>query len=370
MFPEEQTASLVFLDIIIYLFLFLLFHKSLKFPYEVSKSKHSIGVILIIVFVLFSFWGSDWFHYYESFPSIKSGENKHVEDVYLFIGSISPNYILFRLLIWGSGIVLFAKTISKLNVSKDLCWFIFVSSYLIWFSYARASLAMAIAFYGFALIIGKNRNIVKVLLGFGFVGVSFFFHKSTAFAIGCVLMTLLAQRFPKLTYSLLVLLFPLIVIYVNSSLAQFMTMSFDAESSNIDTYMINGQRYFEARRSVESGLGEILGRLLEQVPYYCTTALSLFAIFKSKIKPPSSIRPFMVLQVVIVLMSSVFLFTPTELTTGTIYVRFLRFAFIPTTLVLAYLYQSGYAHKLVKYNIYIAIMGAAYALTYSLYCNL
>ena len=117
-------------------------------------------------------------------------------------------------------------------------------------------------------------------------------------------------------------------------------------------------------------MGGKLRNILERVPYYCTAALSLYANFKNRLVLPSSIKPFMVLQVIIVLMSSAFLLTSADFTTGTIYVRFLRFAFIPTAIVLAYLYQSAYDNKYVRYNLYLAIMGTIYAILYSFYCRI
>ena len=367
---DESSAFLVFIDIVLYLIIFYNLKRALRYPFETTNNNRIWGIFFIVIFVLFSFWGSDWFHYYEMFPDIKSGYNIHVEEVYLTIGAISPNYIIFRLLIWGSGLALFAKTISKLEVSKDLCWFIFASSYLIWFSYARASLAMAIAFCGFALLVGKDKKLIEVLLGFVLILCSFFFHKSSAFAIGCIALTLISQRYPKLTYTLLILSFPLLVIYINSSLSELMMMSFDADSGDMDSYMKSGQRYLDGSQGGGAGMGEKLRNILERVPYYCTAALSSYAIFKNRIDLPSSIKPFMVLQVIIVLMSSAFLFTSANFTTGTIYVRFLRFSFIPTAIVLAYLYQSGFAHKYVRYNVYLAIMGTMYAITYSFYCRI
>lgn len=366
---DESSALLVFIDIIIYFIIYFNFKNSKCFPYRIKKNK-TFGLFLLLLFCLFSFWGSDWFHYYELFPEIKAGSDTHLENVYYLIGRISPNYIIFRLIIWGTGLILYAKTISRLEVSNDLCWFVFASSYLIWFSYSRVSLAMAIAFCGFAFIVGKNRAFQTLLLGVGLILVSFFFHKSSSFAIVCILITLIAQRIPKLTYALLIIMFPLLVLYVNSSLSEFMMMSFDTDSGDINAYMMSGQRYFNGNQNNAVGMGEMFRNLLERIPYYCTSAFSIFALYKSKIAIPSSIKPFMVLQVIIVMLSSVLLFSPTALTTGTIYIRFLRFAFIPTSIVLAYLYQSGYANKFIRIIIFLANIGAIYALTYSFYCRL
>ena len=117
------------------------------------------------------------------------------------------------------------------------------------------------------------------------------------------------------------------------------------------------------------GIGEIIRNILERSPYYLTSVISFWALLKRENQYPSSIKAFFVLQIIIVLMSTAFLFTSKVISMEVIYIRFLRFAFIPTSIVLAFLYENGYKHKYIKTVVGIAILGSVYSLLYSFYSS-
>lgn len=363
-----RTPYLVLIDLILYLIIFFSFKPAVTSPYLVSKKKRITGIVCILLFCLFSFWGSDWFHYLEAFPEIKAGQHSNLEVIYFYIGQISSSYIIFRCIIWGTALFLLSKTISNIDVSYDLCFFIFGSVYLIWFSYARASLAMALAFCGYS-IINNRSNIWKFLLGGTLVVLSFYFHKSSMFVIACIILALIANKNPKLSCILTILLFPIFINYLNSNLSDFILMSFEDDSSDFSSYLQKGQMYMSTEGRIR-GIGEIIRNVFERIPYYMTSLLALMAIFRSKEKHPTSIKAFMVLQILIVLMSSAFLFTSKEFSFGVIYIRFLRYAFIPSSIVLAYLFQIGFKYKITKATVCIAIFGSIYSLLYSFYSSI
>lgn len=365
-----QTPLLILIDIILYLIIFFSFKNSTNSPFVTSKNKRNTGIVCIVLFCLFSFWGSDWFHYLEAFPEIKAGIHSNLEDIYYYIAQLSPSYIVFRFFIWGTALFLFSKTISNINVSNDLCWFIFGSSYLIWFSYARASLAMSIAFCGFS-IINKENNKNKVwyfIFGGALIALSFYLHKSSLFVIICIILTLVAKNNPKFSIIISLLLFPIFIYYLNSNLSDFMLLSFEDDTNDISSYLQKGQMYMSAEGRLR-GIGEIIRNILERSPYYLTSVISFWALLKRENQYPSSIKAFFVLQIIIVLMSTAFLFTSKVISMEVIYIRFLRFAFIPTSIVLAFLYENGYKHKYIKTVVGIAILGSVYSLLYSFYSS-
>ena len=109
--PNEQTAGLVLFNIVILLLLFFTLKEALEPPHMVSLAKYRFALFLCVIFCVFSFWGTDWFHYLEKFPMLLSGEKGHMESIYVWIAqNLSPNYIIFRLIIWGGAFYLFIKT--------------------------------------------------------------------------------------------------------------------------------------------------------------------------------------------------------------------------------------------------------------------
>lgn len=365
MLPTEQSALLVLLNIIMIGCNYLVLKKSFKTPYHTTTGKYRLGVFLCLLFCIFSFWGTDWFHYLKAYVLIKDGFGTNLENVYEWIiQNISPNYLLFRLVVWGSAMYLFVKTANNLSVSKELVLLLFSIIYIIWFAYARVSLAMAMAFYGYSLIIKKNHNFRSALLGIVILLSSYFFHKSATFAIGVVALAMLLKRYPRYTIWILLIAFPLAIVYAKIGVARFI-MSDIGGDGEIASYMATGQSYMEYDGEIR-GIGAFLHSLFERIPYYLTACLGFGIIRQKKIIIPNDIKAFIVLQILLVLISSIFAFN-LGVNTSTIYVRFLRFAAIPTTIVMAYLYQSGYRNKYVKRTIQIAVCGTLYALLYSFY---
>ena len=110
MLPIKQTPLLVFFNLLLLIAMFLLMRTALIKPYKVPLLHKKWSIFLMFVFVLFAFWGSDWFHYLEVYPSLLYDDQSHIEAVYSWIAqNLSFGYISFRFIIWGSSlIVLFA----------------------------------------------------------------------------------------------------------------------------------------------------------------------------------------------------------------------------------------------------------------------
>lgn len=364
----QQTPWLVFLNILMIVCSCMSLKDALKYPYVVSKRKFVIGCLICLLFCMFSFWGTDWFHYNESFVMVKAGYYSHMEDIYIWIiQSVSPNYLAFRLIVWGIALGLFYRTIKVLSVSKYLALFLFGSIYIIWFAYARVSLAMAIAFWGYALIVKNKHTFISVVLGFAILLSSYFFHKSASFAIAVAFLSLLLRKYPRYAICIVLLAFPIIIICANMGVADFMNSNMDMDST-MGSYMAAGQHYMD-KDSTVSGIGAILQKLFERTPYYLTAYLSFMMLSRKNIGIPNDIKAFMMLQILIVIFASIFAFN-LGANTDAMYGRFIRFGIIPTPIVLAYLWQSGYRPKTVKLTVYIAIFGTLYALLYSFYNSL
>lgn len=365
MLPTEQSALLVLLNIIMIGCNYLVLKDSLKNPYHTTIGKYQLGVFLCSLFCLFSFWGTDWFHYLETYDIIRAGYETNLENVYVWIiQNISPYYLIFRLIVWGSALCLLVKTVKNLSVSKELVLLLFGVIYIIWFAYARATLAMVLAFYGYSLIVKNRHNFQSVVLGLSILLSSYFFHKTATFAIAVVALALLLKRFPRYTLWILLISFPLAIVLAKIGVANFMLTDIDGDG-DMASYMAAGQRYMEKDLS-SHGIGALLQSMFERIPYYLTACLGFLVIRQKKIFIPNDIKAFIILQILLVLISSIFAFN-LGVNTSTIYVRFLRFAAIPTTIVMAYLYQCGYRHKFVKRTILIAACGTLYALFYSFY---
>ena len=369
--PTTQTPFLVFSNILIVAILYFVLNPFNRNSLRENEKRYFVTIILCFVFCLFSFWNTDWFHYLDAFPSLKAGWKGHMEEIYVWIAqNLSPNYIVFRLVIWGSAFSLYLRTIKLLSISKDLALFFFGTIYIIWFSYARVSLAMVLVFYGFALLNSSNgEKFATRMLALSAIAVSFFFHKTALFAIGVAIIAGLMKKYPKKAVWMMMLSFPLVVILAKTQLSSFVMIDFDSADGDMSSYMMAGQNYMEKNRGV-SGIGALIQAILERFPYYGIAYISYRCLRSKGVHIiPNDVKAFMLLQLVIVVVSSVFAFD-LGINTRTLYVRFLRFAAIPTTIVMAYLYEHQLHKILTKRVIVLATCGTGYAMLYSFYNSL
>lgn len=360
----EQTPLLVGVNIILFLVLFAYVRQAYTRGY-LSKGRREKSVFLAYLFCLFSFWGKDWFGYQGYFEEIQKGYSvSSMEEIYNWLGAyLCANYIMFRLYIWGLALFLFFKTIKLLKLNYDLALFFFCSIYLIWFSYARVSLAMAVMFYGLAIFITSKTN--KKILGFLLVLLSYYLHKSAAFGIAIIVLAGLMNKLGKYAIVLPLALFPILLIFVSSNIGGYMDLLLSDEGNMLNEYATAGNSYLMSD-SFKSGPGALLQGLLERAPYYLLAYCSIPIYFKNKIKVSKKVKPFFLVMLLIVVFSSVFAFD-LGMNTSTLYGRFLRFSQIPACVVLTYMYSNGILPKVTRIVINLSIVSTFYSLAYVLY---
>ena len=367
----EQTPFLVSINLLMLLLNLLIMSPAMHSPYKASSLRRSTSIIIIFLFCLFSFWGPDWFHYAEKFGVLINDYDSDIEDIYYYIAKyLSPNYLIFRMIVWWGGLLLLFQTIKRLNVNRDLFLLVFGCVWLIYFSYARVSLAMSILFYGSSFLIKpiKNKKALSYFLGLLLVGVAFYFHKSAIFGQLIVLVTILTNKLGKRSSILIILLFPLLIYLTRGFLMDFMSAGYDVEEGVIESYANVGQSYL-GRTSGQKGLGSQIQRLLEVIPYYILAIVSIRLTGKRGHETlPKDIRFVARLLFFIVLLSSVFLFD-FGLNTGILYIRFIRFAIIPASVLLSYLLEHRELLRNGRTLFYGTFVGTLYAVMYMLYCS-
>ena len=368
----QQTPFMVFFNLVIILIIYKIMSRSLKFPYSVTQNKRNIAILLLGIFVLFSFWGMDWFHYLELYSDLKryGEEGTHIESVYAWIAQyLSFDYLSFRLVVWGAALLLFLETVNRLSVNKHIVLCVFAVFGLIWFSYARVSLAMAMVYYGASILYRPYKyKKLSFLFGLLFVGCSFFFHKTAAFAIIVVLLVYMSEKINrKLFIAIICCSLPIVIYLIKHFLNDFMIMDSGGSDSVYDQTISFGQSYMNDDSNRNIGSGEILYNLMERVPYYLVAFQCIKILNNTTLKDvPRDMLFFMRLQLMLVIISSIFIFD-FGLNTSTLDGRFLRFAAMPTTIVLAYFVEQRYHPSLTKWTFKFAFWGTFYIITYSMY---
>lgn len=368
--PSEQTPFLVLLNTAIIVCIYLLMRKAIIFNKPVSKGKFRLVIVLCSIFMLYSVWGSDWFHYLEAFDEIKNGYQNSLEEIYYWIiNELCSSYITFRVIVWLSAFFFLLQGIRRLNLDRNVALFVFGTCWLALFSYARVSLAFAIMFYGLAFFYRPffNKVFISRIIAIAIISSSIFFHKSAAFGICCIALCLFFAKIGKRGIIFVLACFPIIAIVAKFYVAQYLLIDFDIEGDMMNSYSSVGQRYM-LRNVTETGVAAIIHRTLERLPHYLLVIQSIVFIRNKKYSAfPTDIQAFIRVQMIIVILASIFAID-LGVNTSIVYIRFLRFAIIPSTIVLAYYYQHYRNMKLTKYTFTIAFLSAIYSTLYSAYC--
>lgn len=365
-----QTAFLVFLDVVMLLVAFAIMKPAAFTPYKVNNTRRFCGLFLCFLFCLFSFWGADWYGYISEIAIVKDfgASNSNMERFYVWlIENVTDNYLLFRTIIWGTALLLFFLTLRRLNVKFDTALLLFSTVWIIWFSYARASLAMAMLFYGSALLYRpyKKLKMISLVLGLAAIACSFFLHKTSLFGIAIVFLALLSNRSSKSAVILCILAFPVFV-FLASHLSDSLAALDLGEDSDLSFYAEAGAKHL-MKHSSGGGLGTLVQKSLEHIPYYLLAFFSLKAMRPSCYsKMPKDIKLFMRILLFIVLFGSVFAFD-LGVNTKVLYSRFLRYAAIPAVVVLSYMIENKLFEKWPHRIYYIALASSMYSVLYMMY---
>ena len=122
-----------------------------------------------------------------------------------------------------------------------------------------------------------------------------------------------------------------------------------------------------SRGSGQGGVGGLIMRILEKIPYYILAILS-YKFYNSDLyeEAPREIKMFAKILFLLVLISSAFAFN-IGANTSLLYVRFMRFCFIPATIMISYFHQNNYYVKWTNRAFFIALFSTLYAVLYVAY---
>lgn len=362
----NATPYQVLFNLILYVILLFFSWKSLRLDFTLKSFNRKFLIIGIFIFFLFPFFGGDYFHYMEIFDKLKDGYTGHMETIYLYIAQFTGYYTVWRIIVWGSCLFLILNTFQRLDVKYDYCLFFCITLYMLWLSYARVSLAMALVFWGLSYLVKPihHHRLFSFFLGIVAIGCSYFFHKSALFGIGMASCSLLTIKMNKSQMIILILLIPLFLGIAENFLNAFMDLKTDAESLQS---ISSGQSYMSGEYRGQ-GIGKLISITLIRAPFYFVLCIYGMTIFQNKYQNfPINIKIFSSISAIIITGASIFAFNFANVNTSVLYYRFLFFSMIPCTIFLAYCFEHHLYGKLIKTILYIGISGNIYTLLYSTY---
>ncbi len=181
--------------------------------YQESKGALIFIFLLLLFFCIYDKTSGDYFHYEEKILEVEKYHSwdPGIEDFYnILIEQTFYSYFLFRLIIWGTSLLLFHKLLKMMKLESVLAYAIFALVLLRYFSYGRYTLAISVFLLGFAYLRLEKNYLLGILL----MLLAPIFHKSILILYPTLMLLFLPLN--KKTLLFLVLLGVVILQIVNN----------------------------------------------------------------------------------------------------------------------------------------------------------
>ena len=345
------------------------YKRGIEAPYtfSISKSTKQYYVVLAGLAMVVFCQNGDFFHLMETVHgyNFTPGAYNYGEEVYLQLGKLlDRNYLLFRTIVWGGAFTLYCWTAKRLQIPVYYAAVLLFCSYIILFTYARATLAMAVYFFGVSFLCKpiKNKKLLSYIIGAVIIYKSWTFHNSAIVMIVITIILLMPLR--KWSIALILIGIPFIATIAKEYFYEVMILAEESESAV-------GERMSQYSQSGSKlTIAETILNIFNYPSIYFPIIISTITIFtKNNIKkiPVHIIRLYKVAFGIIFMASILYLFG------ATFYVMFYRVLFmamIPVCLITTALYKEGYISK--KQFKWCYMPGMIYCILkilYNIYCN-
>lgn len=344
---------------LLYCFLLLVSLRGNVANIYVKESNGFSAILLflgILLFSLTSFVDDDFFHYYEYMSEFRGhvidDDNVGVETFYQYlIQFINGDYFLFRLVVWGGGLIFTVLATRKFGANVYHTLFVILAGFIMTFSYARATLAMAVFSLGVAMICVINergflKKIVPTILGWIVVACSIYFHRSLLPLVAIAILWSFVPGKHSLTKHAL-LLFPLFVIVVALVLKiGFEELAMVANSWNDDeTGTLDKMEHYRTMEGSRYNINGYISLALKYSSFYLPFVLIANAFRSEQVRlmvGNKGTRLFLVTYFIFVLATS-FLFIGFD--SSVLFYRYLFMSFIPLSILVAYMKDVGALKK-------------------------
>lgn len=333
--------------------------------------------LLFFLYTMTSFINGDYFNYIRWIDLALNSPYSNVEPFYKeLLTIINSNYLVFRTVVWGGALLLFIRTVQRLEIPVSLSLFVLFAIFVLLFSYARATLAMAVYFYGVSFFIApfKNNRIVSFIIAAALVLLSRSFHSSAIVMIAITPIIFLSSNILNSKSHLFFFLLgfgTFLFLYLPHIYSS--SMITEAESERL--------QHYSEKEAINYSFWGIIGNILEYSRFYLPLAIvgrMLFSKNGQKLhshdRHVATIASFSMTYFYLALMldfiSLLFLaLNPIE--NFTLFYRILYMSMIPLTIAIS---GAAYLHiisnKQLQFIINLGLIRALYSLLYGVYSYL
>ena len=315
----------------------------------------------IAIFCIFAVWNGDYISFGKQFLQM-SWDSEYKDYLYPYLSVFAfKSYNIFRFFIWGTATFLVFRLAKEYNVSTNVMAFVFPVVFLLLFSYARASFAMALFFTGLTFII--KRGVVKGLVpALILYCIAFMAHRSML-----VLIAFTPLAFIKLTKTKILFLIPVLIILalsMNSIISS--VLGADAmQGEGLESFNNTSNTYMNGKSTVVYNWKYGMVTLLQNSSFFIIDMFLIWKIVIKRVAVPDEIKKLLSFTTFVLLFASFFLFIglfSNQLGLNIVGYRFLFMTGIPLTIMLSYMYFSNRIH--LRTLLYVLLCSILYSESY------
>lgn len=322
----------------------------------------------ILFLSIFAFTRGDFFSYADVVYSYEEGQFSTLDDFYLsLIIWVDHNYFLWRLIVWGGALLLFAKVADRLNINKVYALLFLCLFYILLFNYARASLAFCVYVYGLSFILNPVINkYVSYAIGIAIMYSSHYFH-STAYML-LFLTPMIYVPFNKRNIILLLLAIP----FISSIIAPYILNSSDIALNMGDEFLSDKISNYQENTDIQfnSGPSAFILYTLRYSAFYVPCCILSIAAFRHSKKYSLSIYIINLLKMVwAISIFAMCIYIVSDMPVFFYRAQNMIIVFIP--LIFAYMHENNILTKKEEKLCYIICMlSIIYETVYGMYLKL
>ena len=356
---------------VVYFLTFFAFKQCVLVENGYRVQNRHISVLFYLVFAVAAvtaFNNGDFYHYREICHSFTVNGNNYGEPIYHWIIQlVDRNYLLFRMIVWGGSLVFLYNACERLRISPLLTGFLVFTGFLSTFSYARATLAFSVYYWGLSYIISNKRNLLTTIVGVSGILGSYAFHHSMVI---CIMLTPIA--FVQINKKILVitlLLLPLICVVVGRYMGNLLN---DSVNSMDNEYMESKLNGYTSKVVETANFGGYIHNAFKYSPYYVAFLIFVKKLYpkrKNEMKSTSVQKKLFSLIFCLIIVSTSTLFM--GLDNNVFYYRILFMSFIPICFLIDMLFESeNLSARGLRKFVMLLFVSSAYSVLYSVYSNL
>lgn len=343
------------------------YRSGLKFPYQIpiSSSKRRWTIFFIGFFIVTHCSQGDFYHYQQGVYDYWKAKGdtwsfvseEIYNDIILFVRG---NYFLFRILVWGGAFTLFCLIAKRMKVPVFYATVLLIATHSLIFAYARATLAMAVYFFGLSFLCRPLKiKTISYVIGILLIMFSMEFHTSSIIMIIMTLMLFIPVK--KWSLLLILIILPLFIgIFKDYFFLIALSDSNEVMSEKMQMY---------AERETIGGIAYPIIQALEYASFYLPTILTTIVLFTKNRYKKCSKEIFRFYKVTIGIVLSTIVFALMGDAFFTFVYRTLFMSMIPLTIIITYLYRNKLMNK--KYFTICVFSGFLFLFAkymYDIYC--